>query len=55
MQNLDHLSRSQLLLQYLYAMETSPIENGALSVPADNPGSARAAGHLSGLPAPQEI
>lgn len=53
MRDLDQILRSQLLLQYLCAIETQPMETRASSFPQD-PLVAVAAAPLSGLPAPQE-
>lgn len=38
MPDLEHISHSQLLLQYLYALETLTVENGAVGCSPDTRG-----------------
>lgn len=54
MRSLDHILRSQLLLQYLCAIETQPMETGASSFPPDPLAAVTAGAPLPGLSAPQE-
>lgn len=55
MPDLDRLSRSQLLLQYLCAMETLTADNGARQAPPDTAGASVRPDLSRGATAPPEI